>query len=315
MIKAVIVSSLLALPAFSLAQVEQAPPSAGAQPADKTAELVADANAVVIASGFKFTEGPLWDGDALLFCDLQGDTIYRIKPGEKPAIPADSEKFRAPSGRAAGLTFDGEGRLLCAQFNGKVTRSKQPHPKAGAEYDILTEHSAESPLKSANDIVVAKDATIYFTDFGGGALKRIAADGKVSVIATKLKAPNGLTLSQDQKKLFVAEYGGQNVKVLDIATDGTTSEPRDFASTKGEGPGSPDGMKTDERGNIYTTGPGGIWVFTEAGEKLGIIKAPGVSNFCFGGEDGKTLFMTAGAEVRSIKMKVSGVKAPVAPGK
>ncbi len=273
---------------------------------EKLAELVADATPVVVATGFKFTEGPLWYGDALLICDLQGDVIYRLKPGAEPVKEADAEKFRAPSGRSAGLTFDHDGRLVCAQFNGKIMRSKEPNPKAGAEYDVITENTPEMPLKSANDLVVAKDGTIYFTDFGGGALKRISPDGKVSVIAPKLRAPNGLTLSLDQSRLFIAEYRAQNIKVVDLATDGTVGEAKDFASTKGEGGGSPDGMKTDEKGNIYSTGPGGIWVFTASGEKLGVITAPGTSNFCFGGEDGKTLFMTAGDEVKAIRMKVSG---------
>ncbi len=307
--KPLLVALLALTPSFAIAQdlkTPEAPSPAAAAQSDKLGELVADATVTNVAKGLQFAEGPLWDGDALLCCDLQGNTIYRFVPGAEPVTAESAEKFRTESGNAAGLTFDLEGRLLCAQFNGKLTRSNEANPKAGAAYELLAEKAGEVAVKSANDVVVSKDGTIFYTDFGGGNGVRVTPSGEVSFVGKGLKSPNGLTLSLDHSRLFVAEYRGQNIKVFDIAPDGTVSEPKDFASTKGEGRGSPDGMKTDEKGNIYSTGPGGVWVFSPEGEKLGVIKAPGTSNFCFGGADGKTLFMTAGDKVNSIKMKVAG---------
>lgn len=310
-----LILALLALSTTSALAQQTAPPATPApSPApapldEKLADLVADMTITTVATGIKFAEGPLWYGDALLVCDLAGDTIYRIVPGAEPVAIEKAEHFRDASGSAAGITLDAQGRIVCAQFDGKLTRSKDANPKPGAPFEVLVEKIGEAKLGRANDVVVHPDGSIFFTDFGNGNLVRLSAAGEASIVAKGLSAPNGLTFSLDHSRLFVAEYGAQNIKVVDIASDGTVSEAKDFASTKAEGRGTPDGMKTDEKGNIYSTGPGGIWVFTPAGEKLGVIKAPGTSNFCFGGPDGRTLFMTAGKSVKSLKMKVAGAPA------
>lgn len=275
------------------------------------AELVESAEVKTIGSGFVFTEGPLWIRDALLICDLRTSVIYQFVPGETPITAETATKIRPQSGASAGLTLNAAGDLLCAQFNGQVTRAKDGG--TSGEFEVLATQSDVGPIKRANDIVVHADGTVYFTDFGAGDVLKIAPDGTCTRVASGLKAPNGLTLSLDQRKLFVAEYGGMSLKVFDVAADGTLSAGREFATLSGEEGGRPDGMKTDEIGNIYSTGPGGIWVFRESGERLGVIAAPGASNFCFGGQDGKSLFITSGKTVGMIRMKVRGATTPKAP--
>lgn len=274
------------------------------------AELVEASDVKIIGSGFAFTEGPLWIGDSLLICDLRASVIYRFVPGETTATAETATKFRPKSGASAGLTVNAAGDLLCAQFNGQITLAKDGG--SGGEFEVIATQSDAGPIKRANDIVVHADGTIYFTDFGAGDVLKIAPDGACTRVASGLKAPNGLTLSLDHRKLFVAEYGGMTVKVFDVGADGTLSGEREFATLAGEEGGKPDGMKTDERGNIYSTGPGGIWVFRESGEHLGVIDAPGASNFCFGGQDGKSLFITSGKTVGMIRMRVRGATTPKA---
>ena len=272
--------------------------------------LVESAHVHNIGKGFVFTEGPLWHDGALLICDLRASVIYRFTPGETPATPETAANFRAKSAATAGICLNAQGELLCAQFSGKVTKSKDGG-KSG-EYEVIASESDAGPIKRANDIVVRSDGTAYFTDFGAGHVLRIAADGTCKKVASGLKAPNGLTFSKDHRKLFVAEYGGMAIKVFDVSEDGALSEPREFAKLAGEAPGRPDGMKTDEQGNVYSTGPGGIWVFRETGERIGVIDAPGASNFCFGGADGKSLFITSGETVGMIRMRVRGAATPAA---
>jgi len=292
---------------FACAPVAIAQQSADSSPLD---ELVESARVEIVGKNFVFTEGPLWHEGALMICDLRASVIYRFTPGETPATPETATALRAKSAATAGICLNASGDLLCAQFSGKVTKAKD----AGKidEYEVIASESDAGPIKRANDIVVRSDGASYFTDFGAGNVLRIATDGKCTRVASGLKAPNGLTFSKDHRKLFVAEYGGMAVRVFDVQDDGTLSEPREFAKLSGEEPGRPDGMKTDENGNIYSTGPGGIWVFRESGERIGVIPAPGASNFCFGGADGKSLFITSGETVGVIRMRIRGATTPAA---
>jgi gluconolactonase len=235
--------------------------------------------------------------------------VYRIPAGAKlPVTPEQAEKMIDPSGSAAGLCFDGERRIVVAQFDGKVRRSKSPKPGPGSEFEVVAEKVNGNTINKANDLVVAKNGLIYVTEFAGGNVLRISTTGEVTIVATEIKSPNGITLSPDEKRLFVAEYGSKKVWVCDVNADGTLGEKAVFAETTGAGRGSPDGLKVDEKGNLYSTGPGGIFVFSPTGEKLGVIAAPGASNFCFGGTDGKTLYITAGGSVKSCRMNVAGAR-------
>lgn len=299
----VAVMSVSGAAGLALGQVDPAPTS------DRLSEVLADGTLTDVATGFKFTEGPLWDGTTLMFCDLAGNIVYRVPAGAAlPITPDKAEKLIDPSGSAAGLCFDGEGKLVVAQFDGKVRRSKSPRPGAGAAYEVIAENVNGNAINKANDLVIAKNGSTYFTEFGGGNVLRLSPEGDVTLVAREIKSPNGVTLSPDEKKLYIAEYGSKKIWVCDVKPDGSLSEKTLFAETTGSGRGSPDGIKTDEKGNVYSTGPGGIFVFAPSGEKLGVINAPGASNFCFGGPDGKTLYITAGGSVKSCRMNVAGAR-------
>ncbi len=264
-----------------------------------------------IAEGMRFTEGPLWWEGRLLYCDLGGDAIYSIKPGPG----AKPEEFRRPADRPAGLALDTSGRLLATHFGprggtGKVTR----RAKDGT-VETLIDKAGESPVKQCNDLAVRSDGTFYFTDFGGGkdgrSLFRVGTDAKAELVKAEFKAANGVCLSPDEKTLYVADMGDNKIKAFDVGADGALANERVFADFKGDGGGgSPDGMKTDVNGNLYTTGPGGIWVVSPKGDKLARLDQRGCSNLCFGGEDRRTMFITCGTKVLSVRTRHAGAPTP-----
>lgn len=317
-------AALTALPGLqTLAQEKPATapaaPSTPAQPAKPEASeskpaigheaVFESAELTEVTTGFKFAEGPLWWGDKLVVCDLGGSVVYTFTPGkdEKPVV------FRDASESAAGSTLDREGRLLLAHFAGKITRTEKD-----GTVKVIADKCDDQPLGKCNDVVVRTDGTIYFTDFAGGktgrSVLRIAPDGKVIACKGDFKAANGLTFSPDEKILYVADYGAKLVKAFDVAASGELSNEREFVNFKGEaGGGTPDGMKVDTAGNLFTTGPGGVWVIKPDGTKLAKLPVRGMSNVAFGGADGKTLYITAGAKAYSVKVKVAGVMAGGTP--
>jgi gluconolactonase len=309
--------------AFAQDGLATAPPRAP-EPATSDKEIgweaIVETNTLtIVATGCRFTEGPLWRADGtLLFSDIPANTVYVIRPDAANSTP---QEFRKPSGNTNGNTFDLRGRILSANHDGTLTR----HEPSG-ETTVLASKFESKRLNSPNDVVVRSDGKIYFTDPTYGVKKEDrqldfsgvyrldldspdASSGKLSVLTKEFTLPNGLTLSPDEKKLYVGDYGARIIKVYDVAADGGVSEGRLFADfSQMEGNEGPDGMKCDTLGNLWTTGPGGVLVFSPAGELLGRLKVPGgTTNVAFGEKDGRTLFVTAGDKVFSVRTKMEGI--------
>jgi gluconolactonase len=268
-----------------------------------------------LATGFKFTEGPLWHPDGFYyFVDIRSNNLHRITPG-KPA-----ELVRASTGEGNGTTFDLQGRLvICEGGNRRVTRWS-----ADGRSEVLMERWEGKRLNRPNDVVCKSDGSLYFTDPGyrvpfeqremqHSAVYRVMPDGTKSMVAD-FEYPNGLAFSPDERLLYVANTRwAQYIHVLELDQKGAMVRRRIFAEMPSDSDknGVPDGMKVDVEGRVYCTGPGGTWVFAPDGTKLGIIVTPEYpANIAFGGPDLKTLFLTANTSVYSLRMKVPGQPHP-----
>lgn len=263
----------------------------------------------VIATGFRFTEGPVWSRDGrLLFSDIPADTLYAVRPGQ----PA--EVWRKPSRQANGNTFDRQGRLLtCEHGSSQLTRTE----KDGA-LTVLAARFEGKRLNSPNDVTVARDGAIYFTDppygvreqdreldFSG--IFRLDPKGALTLLHRDLPRPNGIVFSPDERTLYVADSQENRVYAFPRRPDGTLGERREFADLRGDKPGAPDGMRVDRNGNLYTGGSGGLYVINPEGKKLRFMPFPNpVTNVAFGG-DGRWLFVTAGPSVYRVRTEVEGV--------
>jgi gluconolactonase len=277
-----------------------------------------------IATGFLFTEGPLWDARRrrLLFSDIPGDVISAWSAGA-------TRDFRRPSHKSNGLTMDRTGRVLCCEHaTSRVTRLE-----ADGSVTVLASAYEGRELNSPNDIVVRSDGAIYFTDptygrmeyygvprpaqLGWRGVYRVGADGRgLTLLADDFAQPNGLCFSLDEKRLFVNDTERMHIRAFDVLPDGTLAGGRVWAETKGEGGGAPDGMKIDGAGNLYCCGPGGLHVFDADAKCLGVIRVPEVpANFTFGDDDLKTVYATAQGSVYRFRVKVAGRPAiTAAPG-
>jgi gluconolactonase len=269
-----------------------------------------------LATGFVFTEGPLWHPDGhYYFVDVRASKFYRIRPGQ----PA--ELLRDNTGEGNGTTFDFEGRLvLCEGGNARLTR--WPADGKFESHDVLIDHFEGKRLNRPNDIVCKSDGSLWFTNPGmriplgqrqlESAVLRVEADGKTTLVA-ECEYPNGLAFSPDERVLYVANTRyAMYIHALEFDAAGSLVRRRIFADmSSDEHDGVPDGMKVDVEGRVYCTGPGGTWVFAPDGEKLGVIRTPEVpANLCFGGPDLKTLFFTARTSVYALRVKVPGQPVP-----
>ena len=266
-----------------------------------------------------FTEGPVWDPKGfLLFSDIYGDKIYRWTPGGAPTV------FRNDAGYPNGLTFDQQGRLLiCDQKLRRLDRLEN-----NGAVTVLADSWEGKKLNCPNDVVVRKDGTIYFTDpywkFPPGAVQelsfqavfRITPAGKLSVDATDFGLPNGIALSPDEKTLYVGDSRWGTLHAFAVARDGSLSGQRRLADLKSTEKGAVDGLKVDERGNIWTTGPGGIWVFSKTGAHLGTIRPPAIpANCAWGDRDYRALYMATPSAIYKIRIRVRGKRTyPLKPG-
>jgi gluconolactonase len=263
-----------------------------------------------LATGFVFTEGPLWHPDGFYyFVDVRSSVLYRMTPGRP------HEVVREKTGGGNGTTFDLQGRLiLCEGENRRVTRTA-----ADGRIEILMDRYDGKRLNRPNDVVCASDGSIYFTDPGlrvplaerevpHAGVYRIGPDGTQSLVAD-FEYPNGLAFSPDERLLYVANTRwAQYIHVLELDHGGTMVRRRIFADmSSDEKEGVPDGMKVDVQGRVYCTGPGGTWVFAPDGTRLGIIRTPEVpANLAFGGPDLRTLFFTARTSVYTLRVKTPG---------
>ena len=282
--------------------------------ADAMSAILETTQAERLATGFVFTEGPLWHPDGFYyFVDVRASMLYRITPGRP------HEVVREKTGGGNGTTFDLQGRLiLCEGDNRRVTR-RAPDDR----FEVLVDRFEGKRLNRPNDVVCRSDGSIYLTDPGlrvplaereveHAGVYRIAPDGAVSLVAD-FEYPNGLAFSPDERLLYVANTRwAQYIHVLEVDADGRMLRRRIFADmSSDETDGVPDGMKVDVEGRVYCTGPGGTWVFAPDGTRLGVIRTPEVpANLAFGGPDLRTLFFTARTSVYTLRAKVPGQSHP-----
>lgn len=282
--------------------------------ADAMSAILETTQAERLATGFVFTEGPLWHPDGFYyFVDVRASMLYRVTPGRP------HEVVREKTGGGNGTTFDLQGRLiLCEGDNRRLTRRA-----ADDRFEVLVDRFEGKRLNRPNDLVCRSDGSIYFTDPGlrvplaereveHAGVYRIAPDGAVSLVAD-FEYPNGLAFSPDERLLYVANTRwAQYIHVLELDADGRMARRRIFADmSSDETDGVPDGMKVDVEGRVYCTGPGGTWVFAPDGTRLGVIRTPEVpANLAFGGPDLRTLFFTARTSVYTLRAKVPGQPHP-----
>ena len=264
-----------------------------------------------VATGFKFTEGPVWSPQGyLLFSDIPGDRIH--KWSEKDGLKV----WREPSGNSNGLTFDRQGRLIaCEHGNRRVSRT-EPDGKVAT----LADRWQGKRLNSPNDVVVRGDGTIFFTDPPYGVKEpdreipfqgvyAILPSGEIRLLVDDFNKPNGLAFSPDEKVLYIDDTAERIIRAFDVASDGTLSNGRVFADMASpEKQGNSDGMKVDRDGNVYCTGPGAVWIFDSKGKLLGKLVLPELAaNLAFGDPDARTLYCTARTSVYRVRVKIPGI--------
>lgn len=295
---------------------------------------------------FGFLEGPVWvqDGPSgyLLFSDIPANVIYKYTPDGKISVFLEKSGFtgndasnagtQSNNGRMAiillgsnGLTVDPQGRLVIAAM---ADRAVARIEKDGSRTTLADKYEGKR-LNGPNDLVVRSDGAVYFTDMTaglrGGATSPFrelpfngvyaVKDGKLLLLDKDPQGvnPNGIALSPDEKILYV--NGGRKITRYDVLPDGTVANGRLFMDmTSGTAPGGADGMRVDQKGNVYCTGPGGVWVMSPDGKHLGTIRTPEpVTNFAFGDPDGRTIYMTHRRNLYRIRINNPGLRPGIRP--
>lgn len=267
-----------------------------------------------IAAGFTFTEGPIWCGDYLLFSDIPQNRIVKLQMFRRgPEVTT----FRHPSGNSNGLTLDRNGRLVaCEHSTRRVTRTE-----TDGTISIVAERYQGKRLNSPNDVVVRSDGSVYFTDpsYGLGippkwkeqphcGVYRASPDGSLTLVAGDFNMPNGLAFSPDESILYINDSAERHIRSFSVSPEGNLSNGRVFTDMKGTTPGVPDGMKVDQQGNVYCTGPGGIWIMDQTGKCLGKILMPeSPANFNWGDADWRTLYITAIGSIYRLRLSIPGI--------
>lgn len=342
-----IVIAALSLNAAAADQNTAAAPAAHDR-IDAAFDTLMDGNTPVelLATGYGFTEGPVWMPKlgALLFSDLPGNVVHKYDPrSDKASVYLLNAGFTGPdpwrwggmsnNGRDRadprfeefpmlgpdGLAVDAKGRLILTTFAGRSIVRVETN---GAR-TVLAERYQGQRFNGTNDVVVKRDGSIYFSDTFGGLRKR-ADDprkeiqinavyrwkaGKIDQLVTDMANTNGLAFSPDEKLLYVNASRDNYIHVYDVKADGTLANGRMFADLRGHSvKGVTDGMKVDTQGNVYVTGPGGIWVITPAGQHIGTIHVPEVPiNLAFGDDDRQSLYITAHCGLYRTRVKIAGL--------
>jgi gluconolactonase len=274
-----------------------------------------------VAGDFLFTEGPVWDPREkhLIFSDIPGDHLRKWSAEEGITT------FRKPSNMANGNAYDARGRLLtCEHATSRVTRTEPD-----GTITVLATHWEGKELNSPNDIIVRHDGTIYFTDptygrneyFGKPrdveldfrGVYRIFPDRNgghdLELLIEDFVQPNGLCFTRDGTGLLVNDTERNHIRHWDVAEDGTLSNGRLWAELENVGEGAADGMKVDSQGNVFCTGPGGLHVFDERAQLVGIILVPEITaNFNWGDDDLRSVYLTASTSLYRVRVKVPGPK-------
>jgi gluconolactonase len=271
---------------------------------DKNAKLE------TVATGFGFTEGPMWDPAGFLY--VSDETINKIF-----RVDADGKKTEVIAlGDPDGNTFDRQHRLIDCASVLRAIIEVTPDGK----YKILADHFEGKKLNSPNDVIVGPDGALYFTDptldlvagekqelpFQG--VYRLDDNGTLRLLTKDLTQPNGLAFSPDGKHFYVDDDDKRNIHVYDVGADGSLTNGGVFGEEQGGAhDGVPDGIKVDKEGNLFVTGPKGIWVWDAKGNHLGTIVMPEQpANLTWGDKDYKTLYITATTSVYRLKMQTQG---------
>ncbi len=271
-----------------------------------------------IAGSFGFTEGPIWHPQEhwLIFSDIQESHQYKWSEAEGLKV------FRTPSNQANGNFFDHRGRVIsCEHASSQLVR----HEHGGKQVVPLATHYDGKALNSPNDVICDSKGRIWFSDPSFGRIRedlgilrdqelpyqgvfRLDPDGTLDLVADDFQQPNGLCMSADESRLFVNDSWGGHIRVMDVTAEGKLTNNSIWADVTGEGEGVPDGMKTTTDDHILCNGPGGVHLFNADAECLGVILTPQKStNFCFGGPDFRTLYITASTSVYRIPTAMTGL--------
>lgn len=286
----------------------------------------ADAAIEKVADGFQFTEGPLWrpGENRLWFSDVVGNVIRAVTPDGQVEVLIENAagNSTAPPGSyigTNGLLADEDGSVLAVQhFNRQIVRISPDR-----QMTPVVDRYDGKRLNSPNDLVFGPGRALYFTDPPYGLVgqdndpaKELAfngvyryANGELTLLVSDLARPNGIAFSPDLRTLYVANSDAARKlwMAYDVAADGSISNGRVFAdATADTAPGLPDGLKVDTQGNVYATGPGGVWVIAPDGRHLGTIRAPEVAANVAWGEDGRTLYITAETGIYRIRLNATG---------
>lgn len=264
----------------------------------------------VVAKGFGFTEGPVWDPAGFLYVsDEEQNKIFKVSLGGK-------KTELLALGDPDGNTYDPQHRLIdCASVLRAIIRVSPD-----SKFEVLADRFEGKKFNSPNDVVLGPDGALYFTDptldlpagekqelaFQG--VFRLDGQGKVTLLTRELSQPNGLAFSPDGKKFYVDDSQQRNIRVYDFHSGGTISGGHIFGEEPGgKGDGVPDGIKIDRQGNLYITGPGGIWIWDPQGHHLGTIVLPEQpANLAWGGSQLTTLYITATTSVYKLEMSAPG---------
>ena len=284
-----------------------------------------DQDAEVLGTGYAVGEGPLWwsEDQCLLFSEVRGDRRWKWSAGEGVSL------VQEPTNNANGLTRDPQGRLvMCEGGARRVTRVEHD-----GSLTVIASSYHGLPLNRPNDVVVKSDGSIYFTDPGGPApdtdldfagVYRVSADlSTINLLVRDYVLPNGLAFSPDESILYINDSLGLHVNndmfrsigyidAFDVRPNGMLANRRVFCELRGDGTGIPDGMKVDVEGNVYCTGPGGVWIMDASGKHLGTIltEVEHTTNVAWGGEDWTTLYITTFETLARIELKIPGLPIP-----
>ena len=313
---------------------------------DPAVDQLVPGNAVLekVATGFnKWTEGPVWTREGtLLFAEIPANNIDQWIPGKTASVfmhPSGYEGAEpfGPEPGSNGMTRDGDGRISVAgHARRNVWRMESVDPRA--QITVLADSYQGKKLNSPNDLVYKSDGSLYFTDPPYGLptqsdtdpLKELQVNGvyrlpgaraqkagappdrdKLQLIIKDLPRPNGVAFSPDEKYLYIADSGKKVWMRYRVLPDGSVTDGSLFLDpTSDPAKGVPDGLRLDEKGNIYGAGPGGVWIISPEGKHIGTIKVPEVvANVAWGDKDYKTLYITASTSIYSIKLSVPGDRA------
>ncbi len=316
------------------------------QKLDSALDKIVPANAKLerIATGFnKWTEGPVWTREgSLLFAKIPSNNIILWVPGQAPRVfmhpsgYAGSAPFKGPEPGSNGMTLDADGRVTVA---GHARRNvwRLESLSSDAQITVLADSYQGKKLNSPNDLVYKSDGSLYFTDPPYGLPSQSDSDSekelqingvyripaarqqkpgappdraRLQLVIKDLDRPNGLAFSPDEKFLYIAESGKNVWMRYRVQPDGSVSDGTLFLDPSSDKtPGGPDGIRVDQKGNLYGSGPGGVWIISPEGKHLGTIKVPErVGNVAWGDKDGKTLYITASTSVYRIRLSVPGTK-------